>query len=114
MSAANTDGGLIFTLELEKYPLPNPIHPLQNNLSYSPSLKPFVSSFPFSRVIRCGYTLVWTARPTLTGEKNYILYPSYSSADNLPESARNRLNIFIKNSRNLLLQHNTGIYENNK
>lgn len=114
MSAANTDGGLIFTLELEKYPLPNPIHPLQNNLSYSPSLKPFVSSFPFSRVVRCGYTLVWTARPTLTGEKNYILYPSYSSADNLPESARNRLNIFIKNSRNLLLQHNTGIYENNK
>lgn len=73
MSTANTDGGLIFTLELEKYPLPNPIHPLQNNLSYSPSLKPFVSSFPFSRVIRCGYTLVWTARP-LSLEKKITFY----------------------------------------
>ena len=28
MSAANTDGGLIFTLQLEKYPLPKPIRPL--------------------------------------------------------------------------------------
>lgn len=32
MSAANTDGGLIFTLELEKYPLPKPVHPLRGNL----------------------------------------------------------------------------------
>ena len=114
MSAANTDGGLIFTLQLEKYPLPGPIHPLQNNLSYSPSLEPFALSFPFARVVRCGYTLVWTGRPALTGEKNYILYPSHAPVDSLPKSARNRLNIFMKNSRKLLSRHNIGIYENNK
>lgn len=114
MSAANTDGGLIFTMQLEKHPLPKPIHPLRSNLSYSPSLSPFTLSFPFSRIIQCGYTLVWTARPALTGEKNYILYPSCSSADSLPQAARNRLNIFMKNSRKLLLQHNVGIYEKNK
>lgn len=114
MSAANTDGGLIFTLQLEKYPLPGPIHPLQNNLSYSPSLEPFALSFPFARVVRCGYTLVWTGRPALTGEKNYILYPSHAPVDSLPKSTRNRLNIFMKNSRKLLSRHNIGIYENNK
>ena len=97
MSAANTDGGLIFTLQLEKYPLPKPIRPLQNHSNHSPSPESFASSFPFARVVRCGYTLVWTGRPTLTGEKNYILYPSYSPHSHLPQSARNRLNIFIKN-----------------
>ena len=114
MSAENTDGGLIFTLQLEKYPLPKPIHPLQNNQSYSPSLAPSSLSFPFARVVHCGYTLVWTARPALTGEKNYILYPSYFPTDNLSQTARNRLNIFMKNSRKLLQQHNIGISENNK
>lgn len=114
MSAANTDGGLIFTLQLEKYPLPKPIRPLQNHSSHSPSPESFASSFPFARVVRCGYTLVWTGHPTLTGEKNYILYPSYSPHSHLPQSARNRLNIFIKNTRKFLIQHNTEIYENNK
>lgn len=114
MSAPNTDGGLIFTLQFEKSPLPKPIHPLRNDLSYSPALKPFTYSFPFPRIVRCDYTLVWTARPALTGEKNYVLSPSYSSADNLTQAARNRLNIFMKNSRNLLQQHNIGISENNK
>ena len=114
MSAANTDGGLIFTLQLEKYPLPKPIRPLQNHSNHSPSPESFASSFPFARVVRCGYTLVWTGRPTLTGEKNYILYPSYSPHSHLPQSARNHLNIFIKNTRKFLVQHNTEIYENNK
>lgn len=114
MSAANTDGGLIFTLQLEKYPLPKPIHPLQYKLSYSPSSEPFAPFFPFPRVIRCGYTLVWTGRPALTGEKNYILYPSYVPSDTLPASARNRLNIFMNASRKLLSKHNVGIYENIK
>lgn len=109
-----TDGGLIFTLQLEKYPLPKPIRPLQNHSSHSPSPESFASSFPFARVVRCGYTLIWTGRPTLTGEKNYILYPSYSPHSHLPQSARNHLNIFIKNTRKFLVLHNTEIYENNK
>lgn len=88
MSAENTDGGLIFTLQLEKRPLP--------------------------QITQCGYNLVWTARPNLTGEKNYILYPTDFPSDSLPSTARNRLNIFIKNSRKLLQQHNIGISENSK
>ena len=114
MSAANTDGGLIFTLQLEKYPLPSNIKPLQGRLSYSPLPDSFIPSFPFSRVTQCGYTLVWTARPTLTGGKNYILYPSYSPIDQLPQAARNRLNIFTKNSRKFLFKDNTGVCENSK
>lgn len=86
MSAENTDGGLIFTLQLEKYPLPQPISPTINNQSYSPAFEPFSPIFPFPRISHCGYTLVWTARPTLTGKKNYFLYSSYLPADSLPPS----------------------------
>ncbi|MBD9092996.1 MAG: CapA family protein, partial [Bacteroides oleiciplenus] len=50
MSKVNTDGGLIFTLELEK----------DTTISTSPQI----------RVERCEYNLVWTARPNLTKEKN--------------------------------------------
>lgn len=114
MSAPGTDGGLIFELELEKYPLPKPIPPMPNRRSYNTSLEPFTFSFPFPRITNCGYTLVWTARPSLTGEKNYVLFPSYLSTDSLSQSARNSLNIFIKNSRNLLQEHNLGISETTK
>ena len=114
MSAENTDGGLIFVLQLEKYPLPQPIRPMFTNQSYSPSLTPSVISFPFPRVSHCGYNLVWVARPNLSGKKNYILYPTSFPTDSLPSVARNRLNIFTKNSRKLLQQHNIEISENNK
>ena len=73
MSAANTDGGLIFTLQLEKYPLPKPIRPLPNHSSHSPSPESFAYSFPFARVVRCGYTLVWTGRP-ISPEKKITFY----------------------------------------
>ena len=93
MSKENTDGGLIFTLELEK-----------NTTNHSPV-----------RIRQCGYNLVWTARPVLTGAKNYVLYPVNSPATSLlPEIARNKLNIFTNNSRILLQQHNVGIIENNE
>ena len=95
MSKVNTDGGLIFTLELEK----------DTTTSTSPQV----------RVQRCGYNFVWTARPNFTKEKNYVLYPTDStSISKLPEAARNHLNIFVKNSRKLLHQHNIGIKENKK
>ena len=95
MSKVNTDGGLIFTLELEK----------DTTTSTSTQV----------RVQRCGYNFVWTARPNFTKEKNYVLYPTDStSISKLPEAARNHLNIFVKNSRKLLQQHNVGIKENKK
>lgn len=114
MSATNTDGGLIFTLELEKYPLPPPVYPRFTDKSYSPSFVSSFISFPFPRVIYCGYNLVWTAHPNLTGEKNYILYPVNFSSDSLPSTVRNHLNIFLKNSRKLLQRYNIGIIENSK
>lgn len=92
MSKVNTDGGLMFTLELEKDTITSPT--------------------PLPRIRHCGYNLVWTARPDLTKEKNYVLYPTDSvSVSRLPETARNYLNIFIKNSRKLLQQYNKGINE---
>lgn len=114
MSAVNTDGGLIFTLQLEKSPLPGPIHPILTEQSRSPLFESPLLSFPFSRISRCNYNLVWTAHPALTGERNYILWPSSFPSDSLSQTARNRLNIFIENSRKLLQQHNTGITENSK
>lgn len=97
MSKVNTDGGLTFTLELEK----------DTTTSGMPN--------PNIRVSNCSYNLVWTGLPTLTKEKNYVLYPTDSiSISKLPEIARNRLNIFMKNSRKFLQQHNAGIKENKK
>lgn len=114
MQSPNTDGGLIFTLQLEKYPLPKPIPPRYSDKSHSPSLVPTTILFPYCRVSSCGYTLIWTARPDLTGEKNYILYPVGHPTDSLSQNARNHLKIFTENSRKLLQQHNIDIHENKK
>lgn len=95
MSKANTDGGAIFTMELEKDTI--------------------ISATPRIRVRHCGYNLVWTARPELTKEKNYVLYPTDSvQISNLPEIARKRLNIFTKSARKLLQHYNVDIKENNE
>lgn len=114
MSKENTDGGLIFTLQLEKYPLPQPIRPSYSGKSHAPSTELSSLPFPYCRVSHCGYNLVWTARPELTGEKNYILYPILFPSDSLPKEARNHLRIFTENSRKLLQQHNVDISENKK
>ncbi len=114
MQSPNTDGGLIFTLQLEKYPLPKPIPPRYSDKSHSPSLEPTTILFPYCRVSSCGYTLIWTARPNLTGEKDYILYPVDHLADSLSQNARKHLKIFTENSRKLLQQHNIDIHENKK
>lgn len=114
MSATNTDGGLIFTLQLEKFPLPKPIPPRFSEASYSPLLESSSFGIPFCRVVNCRYDLVWTVLPKLSGRKNYILYPVNNSPDSLPQEARNHLKIFTENSRKLLQQHNVGIHENKK
>lgn len=114
MSNVHTDGGLIFTLQLEKSSLPKPIPPKYSELCHSPIFETTPISFPYCRVVNCGYDLVWTARPNLTREKKYILYPVKLSPDSLPQEARNHLRIFTENSRKLLQQHNVGIRENKK
>ena len=114
MSAPNTDGGLLFTLELEKYPLPQPLPPPYFRSPCTVSCPPSTVLYPYCRVSRCGYDLVWTVRPEFNREKNFILHPVSLSADSLPQEARKRLNIFVNNSRKLLQQHNIGICENKK
>lgn len=85
MSARKTDGGALLTLELTKDST--------------------------TRVSRCEYQLVWTARPALSRNKNFILYPIHAVPDSLPETALNRLKIFIKDTRTLFSKHNRGIEE---
>lgn len=90
MSKTDTDGGLILTLQLEKDPL------------------------PYCRVASCTYSLVWTGRPALTRQKNFVLYPADYPIDSLTAEARNRMNRFLDNSRRLLQTHNLGIGEQKK
>ncbi len=85
MSKRGTDGGLLFKVTLEKDSTIN--------------------------VADCGYSLIWTDRPIISGKKNYILYPENYPADSLGIYSRNKLNIFIKDSRELFNKHNKGIKE---
>ena len=114
MSKANTDGGLIFTLQLEKHPLPQPIRPSYSGQNQTPLPDSNPLPFPYCRVSYCGYNLVWTGRPELTKEKNYILYPASFPTEHLTPEARKHLEIFVKSSRKLLQQHNIDIYEKKK
>ena len=86
MSARKTDGGLLFKLELTK-----------DSIGTS--------------VSNCGYSLIWTARPTLSKKKNYVLYPASIPTDSLSAEERNRLKIFINDTRELFRKHNHGINE---
>ena len=95
MSARNTDGGAILSLTLEKY-------------------IPDGNCHPRTRLTACGYNLVWTGRPVLTGKKNFILYPVSTPADSLSDIARNRLEIFARNARKLFSTHNKEISEQTK
>ena len=62
----------------------SPTHPslLHRSESDAPArLHPL--PFPYCRVSYCGYNLVWTGRPELTKEKNYILYPASFPTEHL-------------------------------
>lgn len=86
MTGRRTDGGLLFKLELTK----DTAHTYVSN---------------------CGYGLVWTARPVLSQKKSHTLYPICTEIDSLPTEARNRLRIFVKDTRALLRKHNCNINE---
>lgn len=86
MSALRTDGGLMVKLELEK-------------------------DSTTTRVSTCGYSLVFVARPILTGKKNHILYPVNQTDSLLPKYARTKMDIFTKDARALFQKHNKGINE---
>ncbi len=79
MSAPRTDGGMLFTLQLKRH-VPH-----------------------ITRLDTCYYRLVWTARPKLTGKKDFILYPTDASeAGQLPPVARQKLDEFTRHAHQLL------------
>lgn len=64
-----------------------------------------------TRVANCEYSLVWTGRPIITGNKNFVLYPINISPDSLNDNSRNKLSIFAEDSRKLLNEKNIEIKE---
>lgn len=111
MQAPDTDGGLMLTLQLEKDVLPPPLAPRLEAQSYLPLPGTLEISQPYCKIASCHYNLVWTARPSLSGKKNFFLQLIGQPADNLPERTRKSLNNFIERARSLLKRHNIGISE---
>lgn len=85
MSARGTDGGLMLHMEFVKDSIP--------------------------RLHHCAYSLVWTARPSLSGMKNYRILPARLPEDSIPSKARNSLRIFINDTESLFGKHSWGIKE---
>ena len=111
MSAPNTDGGVMVTLELKKHPLPLPNPPRY----FEPNLSPTLELYPTGcEPGDCHYSLVWTERPQLSGRKNFRLIPADYPADSLNNAARKKLEIFTQAARKLLQTHNQGIEEETK
>lgn len=86
MSARKTDGGLLFKMELAK-------------------------DTTSVRLDHCAYSLVWTARPVLSGKKPHILYPVNTPLDSLPVGTHSHLKLFINDSRALFKKYNKEVEE---
>lgn len=87
MTLAGTDGGAVFTLTLEK------------------------DSTGRATLAQCGYELVWTGRPRLTGDRRYRLYPATMPQDSLSPLAYRRLQEYVERTRSHLATHNKGVAE---
>jgi poly-gamma-glutamate synthesis protein (capsule biosynthesis protein) len=86
MSATNTDGGALFSMTLQKDST--------------------------THIVSCGYTLVWTERPALSGRRRYRLCPSYCPADSLPTPAtRDRFRRYVSTTRRFFEKNNVGVEE---
>lgn len=114
MLSPNTDGGMMLTLQLEKCSFSSLSNSLPTTRSYLPLPGILDIPQPYCKVRTCHYNLVWTARPSLTGKKNFFVCPIDSTRIDLPEKARKNLEIFKKRADSLLLKHNKGISSNEK
>lgn len=86
MSKANTDGGAMVRLELQRI-------------------------FRITRLVDCGYALVWTSRPVLSKKKNVELYPANFVNKSINNEEVNAMKRFLKGARSLFEEHNKGIKE---
>ena len=83
MSAQGTDGGIMVKLELTK-------------------------AQGITRLSHCSYSLVWTSRPAISKNKNFILYPANANPELLSPEEQQRMNTFINDTRELMHTHNKG------
>ena len=107
MSEPHTDGGMLLHMELIKPAPPQVVHPFStpaDSLRFTP-LKPYCT------LGICNYELVWTARPQVSGLKNFLLCPAQGPLPFASPRAEALRSTFLKNERNLLKQYNIGVNE---
>lgn len=83
MSLRRTDGGMMIGMELTKI------------LNYT-------------RVSSLGYLLTWIAPKQNNGERDFTIYPAATTTVTKCENARQKLQLFLNDSRKLLNKHNIG------
>lgn len=86
MSQEKTDGGMLLKLELQRV-------------------------FRITRLVDCSYALVWTARPALSGKKNFELYPATFVEQSLRNQEAKWMERFLEGTRRLFGQYNQGTKE---
>jgi poly-gamma-glutamate synthesis protein (capsule biosynthesis protein) len=86
MSKKKTDGGAMVKLELVKFG-------------------------GITRLAQCGYSLVWTSRPILSGKKNFEVYPADFVDKPIENEELVKFKCFLEDSRGLFEKHNLGIKE---
>lgn len=117
MSAPHTDGGLILHLELVKPAPPQPVHPFSSlhadtaRLSAPADTAHFTPLRPYCTLGSCSYELVWTARPVVSGQRNYLLCPAEGLLPFHSPQAEALRRKFLKNERNLLNKYNIDVKE---
>lgn len=117
MSAPHTDGGLILHLELVKPAPPQPVHPFSSlhadtaRLSAPADTARFTPLRPYCTLGSCSYELVWTARPVVSGQRNYLLCPAEGLLPFHSPQAEALRRKFLKNERNLLNKYNIDVKE---
>lgn len=86
MSQEKTDGGMLLKLELQRV-------------------------FRITRLVDCSYALVWTARPAVSGKKNFELYPATFVEQSLRNQEAKWMERFLEGTRRLFGQYNQGTKE---
>ena len=86
MSKAKTDGGAMVKMELKKMG-------------------------GITRLVDCSYSLVWTSRPVLNQNKNFVLYPAFFSSQSIRNEELRPFRFFLDSSRTFFDEYNKNIKE---
>ena len=86
MSASYTDGGMMLRLVLKKVA-------------------------GHTRLIDCGYSYVWTSKPNYNKKGKFILYPSGVDANLLNMNEKEKMDQYLRKTRDVINVHTKGIKE---